>query len=83
LIIKNLQNGAGVLFLVNPVRFIVFRLDKRANQCFLAFYRTKPVGRSRRYFTEFFEVNVSACFLLSCSGILPILASEKEKIIDY
>jgi len=75
---------------------------------------TKPAGRSRRYFTEYFEVNVESvfscyvpkyyrfyarqsgnnCLLKFCKTkqawfsplypvILPILASEKEQIVDY
>jgi hypothetical protein len=34
LFIKNLQNGAGVLFLVNPVRFIVITLEKESINVF-------------------------------------------------
>ena len=65
-VFKVLQNESGVVSAVNFVVFTGFTLEKRANQCFLTFYRTSQ-----------------ACFLLSCSEILPILASEKEEIIDY
>jgi len=66
LFFRFLQNKSSVFSPILSDNFAGFSLEKGANQCFLAFCKTKQ-----------------ACFLPSCSEILPILASKKEEIIDY
>ena len=69
--------------LVILAKFAGFTLEKGENHCLLKFYKTAPVGRSRRYFTEFFEVNVSACFSPLIRSVLTFLRSKKEKTVDF
>jgi hypothetical protein len=50
----------SLVFSPHVARLNLFYTRKGGNNCLLKICRTKPVGRSRRYFTEFFEANVSA-----------------------
>jgi hypothetical protein len=94
LFIKVLQNKTGVLFTVAP---FVLRLKKGVINVFKVLQNESGVVSAVNFvvFTGFtLEKRATQCFIVFCKMIqayfspsfpviIPVLASEKEKIIDY
>jgi hypothetical protein len=71
-----------------PQPEVLYRVFRGKCKCvvfainFIDFAIFTLVKRANQYVLTFYKTS-QACFFMSCLGILPVLASEKENIIDY